>query len=239
MENNNSPAYYAVIPPAVRYDPELSANAKLLYGEISALENVKGYCWAQNSYFAELYGKDEKTISRWINALEKRGYIRREIIRNSKSEVTERRIYVVGAMPAPGGDKNADTSPQKASDPTDKNADTSGQKASDPPRKNAKENNIRESNTREDMPAPLRSREKKPYGEMRNVLLSDREFHSLLVRYPREQVEAEIESLSLYMSSQGKRYSSHYATLLNWLRKDAQRSGSVSAPMTVVDMEEY
>lgn len=229
MENNNSPAYYAVIPAAVRYDTELPANAKLLYGEITAMATAEGYCWAKNSYFAELYGKTEKTISVWIGLLEKRGYLRREIIRDERGEVVQRRLYIAAAP-----------SPEKSGEGMEENRDTSPEKSENPPPKNVKENNTSINNTRErEMPAPLRSREKKPYGEMQNVLLSDREFHSLLVRYSREQVEAEIESLSLYMASKGKRFSSHYATLLTWLRKDTQQNVGASSPVTVVDMEEY
>jgi DnaD/phage-associated family protein len=72
--------YYAIIPANVRYDKDLSPNAKLLYGEITALCNEKGYCWAGNSYFADLYGKDKSTIARWIKQLEDKGYITREVI---------------------------------------------------------------------------------------------------------------------------------------------------------------
>ncbi|GGI63810.1 helix-turn-helix domain-containing protein [Limosilactobacillus caviae] len=49
------PSYYTNIPAFVRYDEELLRKPKsiLLYGEIVALSNQKGYCWASNSYFAE------------------------------------------------------------------------------------------------------------------------------------------------------------------------------------------
>ena len=67
--------YYAIIPANVRYDDKLNANAKLLYGEITALCNEKGYCWASNNYFAELYKVDKVTVSRWIGNLKDRGYV--------------------------------------------------------------------------------------------------------------------------------------------------------------------
>jgi hypothetical protein len=68
-------SYYAIIPANVRYDKNLSANAKLLYGEITALCNEKGYCWATNEYFASLYNTSEKTITRWISNLKDSEYI--------------------------------------------------------------------------------------------------------------------------------------------------------------------
>jgi uncharacterized phage protein (TIGR02220 family) len=72
--------YYAIIPATVRYDKELAPNAKLLYGEITALCNEKGYCWAGNTYFSELYSKDKSTIARWLKQLEDKGHITREVI---------------------------------------------------------------------------------------------------------------------------------------------------------------
>ncbi|GAB3326198.1 helix-turn-helix domain-containing protein [Larkinella ripae] len=73
------PTYFAVIPASVRYDKDLPPNAKLLYGEITALANREGYCFASNQYFAELYDVDKTRISKWISALQKKGYVRVEI----------------------------------------------------------------------------------------------------------------------------------------------------------------
>ena len=69
------PNYYAIIPASVRYDERLPPNAKLLYGEITALCNKEGRCWASNNYFAELYGMTKKSISRLIQQLHVIGYI--------------------------------------------------------------------------------------------------------------------------------------------------------------------
>lgn len=91
--------YYAVIPASVRYDKELPMGARMLYGELTALSNEKGYCWATNKYFAELYDVTTVTVSNWISKLEARGHIRRVIVyaKNSK-EIEERRIYIVGGI---------------------------------------------------------------------------------------------------------------------------------------------
>ena len=85
-------SYYAVIPADVRYDEDLPANAKLLYGEITALCNERGYCWASNSYFAKLYKVSVRTVQTWINALEKKGYIKRVNVWDKDNHVEKRII---------------------------------------------------------------------------------------------------------------------------------------------------
>ena len=69
------PNYYAIIPANIRYDENLRANEKLLYGEITALTYKTGECWASNNYFARLYKTTPQAISRWILNLKKLGYL--------------------------------------------------------------------------------------------------------------------------------------------------------------------
>lgn len=89
-------SYYAIIPASIRYDKRIRANAKLLYGEITALCNEKGYCWASNNYFAELYGVSKVSVSLWIKELESCGYISCELIYKSESkEVESRHISLI------------------------------------------------------------------------------------------------------------------------------------------------
>ena len=87
------PTYYATIPANVRYS-SLKPNAKLLYGEITALSNKLGYCYASNNYFAELYGVSKNTVSRWLSDLTKLGFVTIEIQRNKNKEITKRIIGI-------------------------------------------------------------------------------------------------------------------------------------------------
>lgn len=91
MGNGEQVAYWAVIPADIRYDPEVKASAKLLYGELTALCNKEGFCWASNEYFAKLYGLSTATVSRLVSQLEKRGYIRCEMVPTKTG--SQRRIY--------------------------------------------------------------------------------------------------------------------------------------------------
>jgi hypothetical protein len=85
----------AWIPARVRYDERLSPNAKLLYGEIAALTNAYGYCWATNRYFAELYGFTPKSVSALVGQLREAGYIRVEIDKKAEDgHVNVRRIWL-------------------------------------------------------------------------------------------------------------------------------------------------
>ena len=112
-------SYYAIIPANVRYDKDLAPNAKLLYGEITALCNEKGYCWASNQYFAELYGVSVLSIKRWVNSLVNKGYVYRTLTYKPNSKEVDKRILGIDS-----GIKIDTTSVQKCYDPSIKN-DTS------------------------------------------------------------------------------------------------------------------
>ncbi len=96
---DRSPGYYAVIPASVRYDDSIPANAKLLYGEISALISRDGFCYASNQFFANVYGFSEDTVSRLISKLETAGYIVREIERDNSGQIIRRKLYLDVSTP--------------------------------------------------------------------------------------------------------------------------------------------
>lgn len=85
------PSFYAVIPANVRYCAEIEPGAKLLFGEITALCNAQGFCWASNAYFADLYSCSNDTITRWVKSLSTQGFIRLEFDREAGNI---RRIYI-------------------------------------------------------------------------------------------------------------------------------------------------
>jgi len=64
--------------------------------------------------------------------------------------------------------------------------------------------------------------QKKGYGEFQNVLLTDEE-HQWLKDKLQDKTDEYIERLSGYLESTGKdKYKSHYATILNWQRRDKE-----------------
>lgn len=92
-QDNYKKNYYAIIPAEVRYDKRLKPLARLLYGEITALTNDKGYCWATNNYFANLYSISSATVSRYISQLKEYGYITIDYkIKNNN--IDKRKIYL-------------------------------------------------------------------------------------------------------------------------------------------------
>jgi DNA-binding transcriptional regulator GbsR (MarR family) len=96
IEREMHKGYYAIIPATIRYDKNITPNAKLLYAEITALCNEKGYCWASNAYFAELYGVSKTSVSNWISSLQKNNYINVDIIyKENSKEIQNRYIRIL------------------------------------------------------------------------------------------------------------------------------------------------
>jgi hypothetical protein len=87
------PNYYAIIPANVRY-ADIPAQAKLLYGEITALCNREGYCWATNKYFANLYNVSEFTVSRWISKLRDKNLLNVDITPAQKGQEVLRKLSI-------------------------------------------------------------------------------------------------------------------------------------------------
>lgn len=109
----NRPSFFAIIPAHVRYCKALEMGARLLYGELTALSNTYGYCWASNEYFAELYEVDIRTIKRWLESLKKLKFISIEIGKTGIKTIRKiwisgeiKKMFTKGQKCPPRGDKN-------------------------------------------------------------------------------------------------------------------------------------
>ena len=107
----------------------------------------------------------------------------------------EQNVYRLATKCQPKGDKSGDNSA-----PQDKLSKDKLSKA-----------NKRESTERKEPPCT-------PRGEMNNILLTEEEYECLKAKY--SDAHNLIDKLSLYIASTGKKYSSHYATLLRWIEDE-------------------
>ncbi|HFQ3609219.1 TPA: helix-turn-helix domain-containing protein [Enterococcus faecium] len=217
-------SYYAIIPANVRYDKRLKPNTKLLYGEITALCNERGFCWAGNEYFADLYGVNKETISRWVSDLIKFGYLNREIIYKEGTNQIINRYLRINQYPID----------EKRNTPIDEKV---------------KDNNTSINNTFNNTKEYIRELPPSKYGEYKNVLLSDEQMEKLKTEFPNDYQER-IERLSEYCESSGKTYKNYLATIRSWARKEKSEPKNASSgykrtgrreklPEWAIDQEAY
>ena len=84
---------YYVIPAQVFEDKDLEDSEKMFYGLLSGLAFSNGFCFASDAYLAKRKGVDERTISRWLEKLEKKGYVRRDTKKNGM--FWDRKIFIM------------------------------------------------------------------------------------------------------------------------------------------------
>lgn len=198
-------AYYAIIPANVRYDKDLAPNAKLLYGEITALCNEKGYCWASNQYFAELYHVSDRTIKKWVGQLVDKGYIVRTVnYKEGTKEIEHRKLFI-------GGENKFTTSGNNVHYPQENKFTTPGEEKF--PVNNKVINNT--FNNKEEV-------RKHKYGEYQHVLLTDKE-HTHLVELYGTSLDEHIKILDEYIETSGKNYKNHSLVLQKWVHDEWEK----------------
>jgi hypothetical protein len=87
---------------------------------------------------------------------------------------------------------------------------------------------------------PLRKKQVKKefFSDLPGILLSKEEYDKLILRYGAEETRSKCEGLFLYMGSHGKRYVSHYMTILNWDREEKKRQPKQEEKNTAKDCTE-
>lgn len=75
------------------------------------------------------------------------------------------------------------------------------------------------------------------YGVYENVRLSDTELERLREKY--SDTDARIDRLSTYMQTSGRRYASHYATIVAWAEEDAAKAQADGRSSSSFDTDEF
>ena len=176
------------------------------------IQNIVSACIRRNLFSEELFNKYSILTSagiqrRYVTALDRRERVdmKKEYLLLSDDEITKN-VYINSIY--------VDRNPVNV----DRNTQSKVKES-----KVNKTNNISDSAEPETSPPKKSKPVKHKYGEYKNVLLTDEELEKLKTEYT--DYADRIERLSSYVASTGKSYKSHYATIRNWARKDAEKPG--------------
>lgn len=128
------------LPAGLLANKDLSAAEKILLADINAFDDY----WKSNKAIGEVLNVTADRAGRIVTSLEKKGYIKRRVIRGENGQVVNRILEIVwecpqneytddtaAAVPTPPG-KNTDT-PGKNTDTPGENTDTPGEPTGTPP----------------------------------------------------------------------------------------------------------
>lgn len=192
------------IPREIWLSKYLTLQEKVFLVEIDSLDNKDG-CFASNAYFADFFGLSIRRARVIISSLVKKGRMTSTIVyKNGGKEVDKRVLRVI-------------PSPQEEKFPT------LGKKASPPPGNNVphpREEKCQDNNTINNTVNNTTNKRVKKSVHLEFVLLTDEENAKLLDKLGKDKTDDYIERLNNYIGSTGKKYKSHYHTILSWSRKD-------------------
>lgn len=196
---------YSIFADAVRLDNDLPFSCRILFSEIAALSKLHGYCFASNSYFAERFNVSISSVSKWIHMLEKKEYVLIEYIRRG-CHVQCRKIYLNLNL-CDGYKYLKNKHPSNCSSHESNLLEV-------PLPTEAKDNNILSKN---------KDKRIGTYGNLHNVYLTEFEYKQLQEKCGMKEVHILINDLSYHIGSTGKKYKSHYNTIISWYRKKASK----------------
>lgn len=229
-DQEQKPNFYAIIPAYVRYCPSLSLGARLFFGEISALCSAKGFCWASNSYLANLYETEVRTIQRWLHELEENCFIKIEI--DQKNKNTKRKIWIRDAL-SPMTKMSPMT--QESPPPMTK---MSGSHDKNVVHINTVNNTSKSTNVDLEGGKPPRPPKKRKGGSSKEgkeqvrewVFLLPEELKALKEKYPPELLDLMLDILDSYNSGRQESYPSDYGALKKngWVHQKALKQSPIS-----------
>lgn len=178
------------IPVDVYLDERLTAVEKIVFAEIDSLDDEERGCFASNEYLADFCKCSIRKVSESVAKLIDCGYIYQESF-NGRTRVLRSRLAESARQTSKKCETDEDIHINK-----DNNIDYNKQA------RNAQ-----------------KEESKKSYGVFENVMLTDDELQKLKQKFTSDW-QSKIDNLSEYIASKGKKYKSHYATILVWDRKN-------------------
>lgn len=221
--------YLAVIPYNILIDNDLNPAAKIFYGCLVGLSKKEGYCYASDEQLAEQHSVDVRTIKRWLKSLEEKGFISRHT-KNVPYKTDEgkliwrkkRKIYTGSGFSRK--ESEGDKTEQDKIVPTsvsDKIVPTSVDDKNVPYKvKTSKEEIPKEKSTP--------SGDKNKYGSDGLVEMTKDQHDKLTEKLKPDKMNELIEQLNLYIASSGKKYRSHYHTILSWDNRSSSTASQKS-----------
>ena len=202
---------FIIVPDFIIDDSDIPDGEKLLFGEIASNSLEKGFCWFSNKHFMERFHIGERTASRWVNDLRKKGYITINIVkRKGSKEVDERQISVDTTKPILAEYMNWYR--QKRHQGIANNCQT-------PPAKNGVVNN-----------KELNNKDVIDLKDITNVLLSTEEYQSLVNEFGKQKFESGLINYSNWKQKVNAHPKSDFDSLKKWLSKaNTNYKGRVSS----------
>lgn len=223
--------YTTIIHP-IRRAYNLSLNEYCILDSIYMLSNNEkygGWCIMSKQKIAEELDLSEKTVQRAILALEAKGLIKKseakflrttdewnELVANKHDYMIafngKEQQFITGKLQQKA-EISIDTDKLSTTKTNSLNTRTKSPTDTD----KLSYNNIQYSNI------DISSKEETRYGEFKNVKLLKEEYDKLISKFGESDTSQRIENLSIYMASKGKKYTSHYAAILSWARKEPKQ----------------
>jgi len=198
--NEKKQIRFIIVPDFIIDDLNIPDGEKLLFGEIASNSLEKGFCWFSNKHLMERFHIGERTASRWVNDLRKKGYITIKIVkRKGSEEVDERQIKVDTTKPILAEYMNWYR--QKRQQGIANNGNT-------PPVKNSAVNN-----------KELNNKDVIDLKDISNVLLSPEEYQSLINEFGKQKFETGIVDYSNWKRRVNAHPKSDFDSLKKWLSK--------------------
>lgn len=191
---------FIIVPDFILDDSDIPDGEKLLFGEIASNSFTKGFCWFSNKHLMERFHIGERTASRWVNDLRKKGYITVEIVRRKGSrEIDERKIRIDTTKPILAEYMNWFGQKRRQGIANNGN---------NPPAKNGGDNNKQGNN-----------KELISLKDITNIFLTQLEYQNLIDEFGTVKIEGGLKAYSKWKLLKHAHPKSDFDSLKKWLSK--------------------